>query len=100
MYQIYDFKQDIDNHISKKIPIQLSDKSSTFKNYLFKLKLFQLENKIPKNHDIFNEDYFLFIKNHILYIAKRIDDQKFDYMEIKEGIKFIRKLKLKQLFFK
>lgn len=102
-YQIYDFKKEVDIHINKKVKISLPDKSISFKKYLFNLKLFQLDKKIPKNHDIFNENYFLFINNHVLYVAKRIEsnvllDDKFDYIEIKNGIKIIRKLKLKNIF--
>ena len=98
MYQSYDFKKEIDTHIDKKIPIELKDRSSAFKNYLFKLPIFQLDDRIVKSHKLFYEDYFIFIKSNVVFVAKKIDEEKFDYIEILNGLKFIRKLKLKQLF--
>jgi len=98
MYQSYDFKKEIDIHIDKKIPIELKDKSFTFKNYLFKLLIFQLEDKITKSHKLFEEDYFMFIKSNVVFVAKKIGKERFDYIEILDGLKFVRKLKLDQLF--
>lgn len=98
MYQSYDFKKEIDTHIDRKIPINLEEKSSNFRTYLFKLKMFQLEGRISKSHEIFEEDYFIFIKSNAVFIAKKIGQEKFDYIEISDGLKFIRRLKLKQLF--
>jgi len=98
MYQSYDFKKEIDTHIDKKIPIELKDKSSTFKKYLFKLPIFQLEKKINKSHKLFDEDYFMIIKSNVVFVAKKIGKERFDYIEIVDGLKFIRKLKLNQIF--
>jgi len=98
MYQSYDFKKEIDIHIDKKIPILLKDKSKTFKNYLFKLPIFQLETRITKSHKLFEEDYFMFIKSNVVFVAKKIGIERFDYIEILDGLKFVRKLKLNQLF--
>ena len=98
MYQSYDFKKEIDIYIDKKILIELKDKSSTFKNYLFKLLIFQLEDKITKSHKLFEEDYFMFIKSNVVFVAKKIGKERFDYIEILDGLKFVRKLKLDQLF--
>lgn len=99
-YQIYDFIKDVDFHISKKTPIVLSLKSEAFKFFLFNLKMFSITNKIKKNDPIFNEKYFIFIKYGIVYIAKRltIDDLLFDYVEIKDGLKIIRYMKMKKIF--
>lgn len=99
-YQIYDFIKDINFHIKNKNPINLDAKSEVFKIFLFKLKLFQLTDKIKKDHPLFKEDYFLFILYSTLYVAKRIDDEsfKFDYVEVINGIRIIRKMKLKKLF--
>ena len=98
MYQFYDFKKEVDVHIDKKVPIDLNDKSSTFKKYLFKLTIFQLDNTITKSHKLFEEDYFIFIKSNVVFVSKKIGEERFDYIEILDGLKFIRKLKLKQLF--
>ena len=98
MYQVYDFKKEIDHHIKKKIPIVLDDRSDVFLNFLFKLKQFQLNKRITKEHELFQEDYFIFIKSSVAYVAKKISDEKFDYIEIKDGLKYIRRLKLKKLF--
>ena len=97
-YQIYDFKKEIDKHIIKNIPIILEDKSEAFQNLLFKLKQFTLNKRITKGHAMFNEDYFIFIKSSVAYVAKKISEEKFDYIEIKNGLRYIRKLKLKKLF--
>jgi len=99
-YQTYDFIRDINFHIKNKNPVDLSTKSKIFKIFLFKLKLFQLNDRIKKDHPIFNEDYFLFILNNIVYVAKKFDGEqlKFDYVEIINGLKVIRKMKLKKLF--
>ena len=99
-YQTYDFIKDINFHIKNKNPINLETKSEIFKAFLFKLKLFQLHDRIKKDHPIFKETYFLFILYSTLYVAKRFDDDlfKFDYVEIINGIRVIRKLKLKKLF--
>ena len=99
-YQSYDFIKDIDTHINNKISIDLSTKSDIFKAYLFKLKLFQLNNRIKKDHPIFDETYFLFTKYNLVYVAKRMigDTLKFDYIEIINAMKIIRKMKLKKIF--
>lgn len=96
-YQLYDFKVDMNTHINKKVPILLKDKSSIFKSYLFKLKIFQL-NKRTIKIQLFEQEYFLFIKSNVVFLAKKLDDEKFDYIEIKDGLKFIRKMKLKKIF--
>jgi hypothetical protein len=98
MYQLYDFKQELDIHIDKKIPITLKDKNSTFIKYLFKLNIFKLDKRITKSHELFQEDYFLFIKSNIIFIAKKIGEERFDNIEVLDGLKTLRKLKLKQLF--
>jgi hypothetical protein len=99
-YQSYDFVKDINFHIKNKNPIDLKSKSEIFKMYLFKLKTFQLNDRIKKDHPIFNESYFLFILYNTLYVAKKIDTDtlKFDYVEVLNGIRIIRKMKLKKLF--
>ena len=99
-YQTYDFIKDINFHIKNKNPIDLKSKSEIFKSFLFRLKLFQLNNKIKKEHPLFNEDYFLFILSNTVYVAKKLDNEslKFDYVEIINGLKIIRKMKLKKLF--
>ena len=99
-YQTYDFIKDVNFHIKNKNPINLTSKSEIFKNFLFKLKLFQLPGKIKRNHPLFNEDYFLFILYNSVFIAKKIENDplKFDYVEIINGLKIIRKMKLKKLF--
>jgi len=100
-YQTYDFIRDINFHIKNKNPIILGTKSLVFKDFLFKLKIFYLNERIKKNHPIFQEKYFLFILNNNVYVAKRIvdsEDLKFDYIEIINGLKTIRKMKLKKLF--
>jgi hypothetical protein len=97
-YQSYDFLKDINFHIKNKNPIDLSSKSDIFKKFLFRLKVFQLNDRIRKDHPIFQEDYFLFILYNTVYVAKKIDIEKFDYIEILNGIRIIRKLKLKKLF--
>ena len=101
-YQIYDFVKDINFHITNRNPINLGTKSLIFKTYLFKLKLFQLNGRIKKDHPIFKEDYFLFILNNTVYVAKKIGNNSetlnFDYIEILNGLKVIRKMKLKKLF--
>lgn len=99
-YQSYDFIKDLDAHIRNKIPIDLNEKSEIFKTYLFKLKLFQLNDRIKKDHPIFDETYFLFTKSNVVYVAKRMDVDKFDYIEIPYAIKLIRKMKLKKIFIK
>lgn len=98
MYQIYDFKKEIDLHLRKRIPIVIEEKSESFKNILFRLKFFQLNQKITKSHELFREEYFLFHKNSIVYVAKKIADEKFDYIEIKDGLRHLRLLKLKKIF--
>ena len=99
-YQSYDFVKDINFHIKNKNPIDLKSKSEIFKTYLFKLKTFQLNDRIKKDHPIFNESYFLFILYNTLYVAKKIDTDtlKFDYVEVLNGIRIIRKMKLKKLY--
>ena len=99
-YQIYDFIKDINFHIKNKNPIDLKSKSQIFKAFLFKLKFFQLNGRIKKDHPIFDEDYFLFNLYNTVYIAKKIDNDtlKFDYVEVIDGLKTIRRLKLKKLF--
>lgn len=98
MYQLYDFKKEIDTHIDRKITIILKDKSKSFKAYLKKMKIFQLDKKITKSHEIFSEDYFIFLKSNVVFVAKKTGIEKFDSVEISDGLKFIRKLKLNQLF--
>lgn len=99
-YQIYDFIKDVNFHIQKKTPIDLDKKSNIFKKYLFNLKIFHLTDKINSSHPIFEEKYFIFVLNSTTHVAKKIegDELKFDYVEILEGLKIIRKLKLKKLF--
>ena len=99
-YQIYDFVKDVNYHIKNKKPIDLKTKSDIFKTILFKLKMFQLTDKIKRGHPLFNEDYFLFILYNTVYVAKKLDNEipKFDYIEIIDGLKTIRKMKLKKLF--
>ena len=67
---------------------------------LFKLKSFQLKDRIKKDHPIFQETYFLFVLFNTVYVAKKIDNEtlKFDYVEILNGIRIIRKMKLKKLY--
>jgi len=99
-YQPYDFIKDINFHINNKSPVDLTSKSEAFKNYLFKLKIFQLTNKIKRNHPIFSESYFIFILANTVYVAKKIENNplKFDYIEVLNCLKVIRKMKLKKLF--
>lgn len=99
-YQTYDFIKDVNFHIKNKNPINLNSKSEIFKTFLFKLKLFQLPERIKKDHPLFDEDYFLFILYNVVYVAKKLDNDPltFDYVEIINGIKIIRKMKLKKLF--
>jgi len=99
-YQIYDFIRDINFHINNKNPINLNSKSQIFKVFLFKLKLFHFNNRIKKDHPIFKESYFLFVLNNVVYVAKKLDGEqlKFDYVEIINGLRVIRKMKLKKLF--
>lgn len=99
-YQVYDFVKDINFHIDRKIPIVLSLKSDTFKTFLFKLKIFPITNKIKKSDPLFKEDYFIIIIYSVAYVAKRIesDEPKFDYVEIKDGLKIIRLAKMKKIF--
>lgn len=96
-YQSYDFKRDIDFHIDINYPIDLNNKSDIFKIFLFKLKIFQLNNKIKNNHPMFNEDYFIFIMGNKVNVAKKLGALNFDHIEILDGIKIIRKMKLKLL---
>lgn len=98
-YQIYDFIKDINFHINNKNPIDLDDKSEIFKSFLFKLKIFQLTDKIKKDHPLFQEDYFIFILYGVVYVAKKLDVEftKFDYVEILNGLKVIRRMKLKKI---
>ena len=99
-YQIYDFIKDINFHIKNNNPITLKNKSQIFVSFLFKLKIFTLPNRIKRDHPLFNEDYFLFTMYNAVYVAKKNsnDPFKFDYVEIIDGIRIIRKLKLKKLF--
>ena len=101
-YQIYDFVKDINFHIKNKNPINLGTKSLIFKTYLFKLKIFYFTDRIKKDHPIFKEDYFLFMLNNTVYVAKRMGKNpealNFDYVEVLNGLKTIRKMKLKKLF--
>lgn len=99
-YQTYDFVKDINFHIKQKNPIDLKTKSEVFKQYLFKLKLFQLNEKIKRSHPLFDEEYFLFILHNNVFIARKIENDplKFDYIEIINGLRIIRKMKLKKLF--
>jgi hypothetical protein len=99
-YQTYDFVKDVNFHIKNKNPIDLKNKSEIFKSYLFKMPLFQLNDRIKRNHPLFKEEYFLFILFNTVYIAKKIENEPltFDYVEIINGLKIIRKMKLKKLF--
>lgn len=99
-YQVYDFIKDINFHISRKNPIILSSKSEAFKTFLFKLKIFPITNKIKKSDPLFEEDYFIIIMYGVAYVAKRIDsdEPKFDYVEIKDGLKIIRLAKMNKIF--
>lgn len=99
-YQTYDFIKDINFHIKNKNPIDLKTKSEVFKIFLFKLKLFQLTDKIKRDHPLFNEKYFIFILYNVVYVAKKIENEplKFDYVEVLNGLKTIRKMKLKKIF--
>ena len=99
-YQLYDFVKDINFHIKNKITIELTSKSEAFITYLFKLKIFQLKNKIKKDHPLFKEQYFLLVMYSTLYVSKKreYEEFKFDNVEIIGGIKMLRKKKLKKLF--
>lgn len=97
-YQSYDFVKDINFHFSKFTPIDLTTKSEIFKQYLFKLKLFQLNERITKTHPLFEEEFFLYTRFNKVYIAKKLDNETFQQMEVLNGIKTIRKMKLKKLF--
>lgn len=117
-YQTYDFMKDVDYHIKTQTPIDLKDKSEIFKTYLFKLKLYQLNKRIKKNDPMFDELYCLVLKDTKAYVAKKIvnttasiklpknmlsiilDDNppKFQYVEILDAIKIIRKRKLNKIF--
>jgi len=97
-YQSYDFVKDINFHISKSFPIDLSTKSEIFKFYLFKLKLFQLNDRITESHPLFKESYFLFSRFNKVFVAKKLEKDSFHHIEILNGIKIIRKMKLKKLY--
>lgn len=99
-YQLYDFIKDVNFHINKKNPIVLSSKSDAFKFFLFKLKIFPITDKIKKSDPLFKEDYFIFIMYGVAYLAKRLesDEPKFDYIEIVDGLKIIRRAKMKKIF--
>ena len=99
-YQTYDFIKDINFHIKNKNPIDLKSKSEIFKVFLFNLKLFQLPDRIKRNHPLFKEEYFLFILFNTVHVAKKTDNDnfKFDFIEIVNGLKYIRKIKLKKIF--
>ena len=99
-YQIYDFIKDVDFHIVKKIPILLYKKSEAFKEYLFNLKMFNVFEKLKTNDPIFNEKYFIVTIYGTTYLAKRLNsnEPKFEYVEIVDGLKHIRKNKIKKLF--
>lgn len=99
-YQTYDFVKDVNFHIKNKNPIDLKTKSEIFKLFLFKLPLFQLTERIKRNHPLFKEEYFLFILYNTVFVARKIENEPltFDYVEIINGLKTIRKMKLKKLF--
>ena len=97
-YQSYDFVKDVNFHLSKNLPINLSTKSDIFKIYLFKLKMFQLNERIKENHPLFEENYFLFSRFNKVFIAKKLENDQFHHIEILDGIKTIRKMKLKKLY--
>lgn len=99
-YQSYDFIKDIEFHINNKNPINLKNKSEIFKQYLFSLKIFQLSDRIKNNDPIFNELYCIFVLQNNVFVSKKIqtDPLKFDYVEITNGIVFIRRLKMKKIF--
>jgi hypothetical protein len=97
-YQSYDFVKDINYNFSRQLPLNLSSKSEIFKQYLFKLKIFQLNNKINKDHPLFQEEFFIFTMFNKVYLAKKLSLESFDHIEILNGIKIIRKMKLKKLF--
>lgn len=97
-YQIYDFKKDIDYHISFNIPINLDFKNDIFKDLLFKLKIFDVGDKIKIDHPMFNEEYFIFILGCKTCVAKKLNgDYNFDHIEIKNGLNHIRRIKLENL---
>jgi len=98
MYQLFDFKEEIDMHISKMVPIIIKDKSESFKKYFYRLPIYQLDAKISKSHNIFKEKYFIYIRSNKVFISKKINKDLFDYVEIVDGIKIVRMLKLKQIF--
>jgi hypothetical protein len=97
-YQSYDFVKDINYNFSRQLPLNLNSKSEIFKQYLFKLKIFQLNNKITKDHQLFQEEYFIFVMFNKVYLAKKLSSESFDHIEILNGIRIIRKMKLKKLF--
>ena len=99
-YQTYDFIKDVNLHIKNKKPVDLKYKSVIFKFFLFRLKLFQLPDRIKRSHPLFKEEYFLFILYNTVYLSKKIENDpfKFDYVEIINGLKVIRTMKLKKLF--
>jgi len=110
-YQSYDFLKDINFHFSKHLPLDLSTKSEIFKIYLFKLKIFQLHERIKEDHPLFKEEYLIFTNYNKVFIAKKMlntnssilnhkDEPipQFDYLEILNGVRAIRKMKLKKLF--
>jgi len=99
-YQLYDFIKDVDFHIKNKSPIELSLKSEAFITYLFQLKIFQMKNKIKKDHPLFKEKYFLLVMYSTLYISKKNENEefKFNNVEVIGGIKMLRKKKLKKIF--
>lgn len=97
-YQAYDFVKDINFHFINRTPIDLSNKSEIFKQYLFRLKIFQLNQRIKMNHPMFKEDYFIYLLYNKVYAAKKLNDNNFQDVEIINGLKIIRKMKLKKLF--
>lgn len=98
-YQLYDFVRDLNFHIMNHLPIELSNKSKIFKIYLFKLKIFQLSNqRIKMSHPMFKEDYFIYLLDNKVYVAKKLNNNNFQDVEVMKGMKFIRKIKLKKLF--
>jgi hypothetical protein len=98
-YQSYDFIKDLEFHLTNKQAIDLKEKSEIFKRYLFRLKIFQLNNKrLTMDHPLFNEKYFIFVRFTRVYLSKRLNDNLFDYVEIMNGLKIIRKIKLDKIF--
>ena len=66
--------------------------------FLFKLKHFQFTDKIKESHPVFNENYFICTIYTKVYVGKRIDN-KFKSVEILNGLRIIRKIKLQNIWY-